>query len=114
MQSGRSRRQKEIVGLYGKTYHFWQVDRGCSTLWEAGIDDELYEGQQVSLPSLCVIWLTHPDRGLVPWGKVKDRDERYDVDTMKKREARKGIEATRVHEDADGCWGAARDLSNMK
>lgn len=19
---------KEIVGLYGKTYHFWQVDRG--------------------------------------------------------------------------------------
>jgi hypothetical protein len=61
-----------------------------------------------------VIWSTPPIRGSVPWDKAKDRDERYDVDTLKKREARKGIEATMVHEDADGCWGAARDLSNMK
>jgi hypothetical protein len=40
----------------------------------------------------------------VPWDKVKDRDQRYGVDTMKKREARKGIEEFKVHEDADGCW----------
>ncbi|KAI9743169.1 MAG: hypothetical protein M1818_003464 [Claussenomyces sp. TS43310] len=77
----------EIVGLYGKTYHFWQVDRG----------DVLPLGR----PQLM---MSFTDDAQVPWDTVKDRDQRYGVDTGKKREARKGIEETDVHEDADGCW----------
>jgi len=40
----------------------------------------------------------------VPWEKVKNRDERYGVETGKKKQARKEIEHVKVHEDADGCW----------
>ncbi|CZT04119.1 related to DUF1264 domain protein [Rhynchosporium agropyri] len=78
---------KEVVGLYGKTYHFWQVDRG----------DTLPLGK----PELMMSFTKDEQ---VPWEKVKDRDERYGIETTKKREVRKGIEGTEVHEDADGCW----------
>lgn len=44
------------------------------------------------------------DEGQVPWKKVKDRDERYGVDTGHKKEMRKGIEEAKIHEDADLCW----------
>ena len=40
----------------------------------------------------------------MPWDKVKDRDERFGVETSRKQEARKGIEEFKVYEDADGCW----------
>jgi hypothetical protein len=40
----------------------------------------------------------------VPWEKVKDRDERFGVETGRKKEARKGIESVTIHQDADGCW----------
>jgi hypothetical protein len=40
----------------------------------------------------------------VPWHKVQDRDERYGVETGQKKEARKGIEAVVIHEDADSSW----------
>ncbi|KAJ8064601.1 hypothetical protein OCU04_006931 [Sclerotinia nivalis] len=78
---------KEIVGLYGKTFHFWQTDRG----------DELPLGMPVLMGSFTM-------DEQVPWDKVKDRDERFHVDTMKKREARKGIESVDIHEDADQVW----------
>jgi len=78
---------KEVVGLYGKTYHFWQVDRG----------DTLPLGK----PELMMSFTKDEQ---VPWDKVKDRDERYGVDTMQKREMRKGIEGVEIHGDADSCW----------
>lgn len=40
----------------------------------------------------------------MPWDKVKDRDERYGVNTSQKREKRKGIEGVKIHGDADSCW----------
>lgn len=40
----------------------------------------------------------------MPWDKVKDRDERYGVDTKQKREKRKVIEPAEVHGEADSCW----------
>ncbi|RQM07800.1 hypothetical protein DH86_00000670, partial [Scytalidium sp. 3C] len=49
---------EEIVGLYGKTYHLWQVDRG----------DEVPLG----VPQLMGSYTRHDQ---VPWGKVKERDE---------------------------------------
>ncbi|TGO81981.1 hypothetical protein BPOR_0955g00040 [Botrytis porri] len=78
---------KEVIGLYGKTFHFWQTDRG----------DELPLGMPVLMGSF-----TADEQ--VPWDKVKERDERFGVDTMKKREARKGIESVDIHEDADQVW----------
>jgi len=78
---------KEVIGLYGKTYHFWQIDRG----------DTLPLGK----PELMMSF-TRDEQ--VPWEKIKDRDERYGVETSRKKEARKGIEGVEIHEDADGCW----------
>jgi hypothetical protein len=40
----------------------------------------------------------------VPWEKVKDRDERFGVETRRKKEARKEIESVTIHQDVDGCW----------
>lgn len=78
---------KEVVGLYGKTYHFWQVDRG----------DVLPLGK----PELMISF-TNDEQ--VPWSKVQERDERYGVDTIRKREIRKGIDSVEVHGDADQAW----------
>jgi len=78
---------KQVIGLYGKTFHFWQVDRG----------DTLPLGK----PELMMSFTKDEQ---VPWDKVKDRDARYGVSTQKKRELRKDIEGIEVHEDADGCW----------
>ncbi|RDW88791.1 hypothetical protein BP6252_00823 [Coleophoma cylindrospora] len=78
---------KEVVGLYGKTYHFWQVDRG----------DTLPLGQ----PQLM---MSFTQDSQVPWEKVRDRDERYGVSTEQKKVKRQGIEGVNIHEDADGCW----------
>ncbi|ESZ96074.1 hypothetical protein SBOR_3551 [Sclerotinia borealis F-4128] len=78
---------KEIVGLYGKTFHFWQVDRG----------DELPLGRPVLMGSFT-------ESGQVPWDKIQERDARFGVDTQKKREARLGIESVDIHEDADQAW----------
>lgn len=95
---------KEVVGLYGKTYHFWQVDRGdVLPLGKPELMMSFTKDEQVSLSSDFVSrndadWLQ------VPWEKVKDRDERYGVDTGKKKEARKEIRAFEPHQDADGCW----------
>ncbi|KAM3071895.1 hypothetical protein ACMFMG_009743 [Clarireedia jacksonii] len=78
---------KEVVGLYGKTWHFWQVDRG----------DELPLGRPMLMGSF-----TKDEQ--VPWDMVKDRDARFGVDTKQKKEARKGIETPEIHEDADSWW----------
>ncbi|EKD19570.1 uncharacterized protein L3040_002551 [Drepanopeziza brunnea f. sp. 'multigermtubi'] len=80
---------RSVVGLYGKTYHFWQVDRG----------DVLPLGK----PELMMSF-TQAEQ--VPWEKVRERDRRFGVETAKKRGVREeaGIEETEVHEDADGCW----------
>jgi hypothetical protein len=40
----------------------------------------------------------------VPWDMVKGRDERFGVNTEKKRERRRVIEPHQVHGDADSCW----------
>lgn len=78
---------KEVVGLYGKTYHFWQVDRG----------DTLPLGK----PELMISFTKDEQ---VPWEKVKDRDERYGVETSQKKEARKEIEGVKIHGGADSYW----------
>lgn len=40
----------------------------------------------------------------MPWEKVTERDERFGVETGRKREARKEIENVDIHPDADQVW----------
>ncbi|POS85759.1 hypothetical protein EPUL_002430 [Erysiphe pulchra] len=78
---------KELIGLYGKTFHFWQVDRG----------DKLPLGQ----PQLMMSF-TRDEQ--VPWDVIKNRDERFGIETTRKKDIRKEIKDIEIHEDADCCW----------
>jgi len=78
---------KEVIGLYGKTYHFWQVDRG----------DAIPLGK----PELMMSFTKDEQ---VPWNKIKDRDQRFGIETSRKKIARKDIAAVEIHGDADQCW----------
>jgi len=78
---------KEVIGLYGKTFHFWQVDRG----------DTLPLGK----PELMMSFTSDEQ---VPWDKVKERDDRFGVNTAVKKEKRAELPDAKVHADADDCW----------
>ena len=71
----------DVVPLYGKTYHFWQVDRG----------DELPLGPPVLMGS----FVSEETVKLAEKGGLKElckeRDERFGIDTAKKAELRKDI-----------------------
>ncbi|KFY96958.1 hypothetical protein V500_02251 [Pseudogymnoascus sp. VKM F-4518 (FW-2643)] len=86
-EAAETAEMREIVGLYGKTFHFWQVDRG----------DELPLG----MPQLM---MSFTEDEQVTWDKIKDRDSRFGVDMSKKRQARKDIVEMTPHQDADSCW----------
>jgi hypothetical protein len=48
---------KEVVGLYGKTYHFWKVDRGDKLpLGNPELMMSFTKDEQVSVPSRDVEW----------------------------------------------------------
>lgn len=81
-EAAETKEMEQVVGLYGKTYHFWQVDRG----------DKLPLG-----PPQLMMSFTSPE--LFPQFKevVGDRDKRYRVSHEQKREKRKYIEEPPIH-----------------
>ncbi|KAL8970284.1 MAG: hypothetical protein Q9183_001600 [Haloplaca sp. 2 TL-2023] len=89
-ETAETTEMEDVVGLYGKTYHFWQVDRGDKlplgepVLMGSFTDAEQLEGTAVEM--------------------LKDRDERYGVSTEQKKRKRGYIAEPEVHEDADQCW----------
>lgn len=87
---------KEVVGWYGKTYHFWEVD-------EAGEDGEFPWGEPRLMGSL-----TDGRQGDVG-GLVGERDRVMGVDGEGKRalRRRRGVERPVVHVGADGWWREA-------
>ncbi|KAG8960798.1 hypothetical protein FRC03_006121 [Tulasnella sp. 419] len=62
---------KELHTTYGKTFHFWQIDKG----------DPLPLGP----PKLMMAF---NKEGEVPASVIKDRDAKYGIDTMSKKEYR--------------------------
>ena len=75
---------EDIVGLYGKTYHFWQVDRG----------DKLPLGE----PQLMMSFTKDEQ---IPGGLgelLKERDGKFGVNHEQKREKRKGIGEPETHQ----------------
>ncbi|KAK4038582.1 hypothetical protein C8A01DRAFT_47845 [Parachaetomium inaequale] len=81
---------EEVVKLYGKVYHLWQVDRG----------DKLPLGEPQLMTSIT-------EAGQLPGleGIMDERDKRFPgCDWRNKKEIRKGIEEPQVHPDADYTW----------
>ena len=83
----------EVTGWYGKTFHFWQLDRG----------DELPLGMPVLMGSLTESKQADMDAAL------KERNERLGVDHRIKAEKRKSVPQEQVHENADSWWEEAKE-----
>jgi hypothetical protein len=82
---------REVVGWYGKLYHFWQVDRG----------DGLPLGPPMLMGSLT------EERQIDVGVAMKGRNEEMAIDMEKKRGTRAEIEGPGVHENADWWWKEA-------
>jgi hypothetical protein len=86
-QAAENAEMKDIIPLYGKTYHFWQVDRG----------DKIPLG----LPQLMGSFTSDETTKKVhPGGRkalLSDRDARYGVNHEQKAESRKHIQEPPKH-----------------
>ncbi|TDZ29221.1 Oil body-associated protein 1A [Colletotrichum spinosum] len=103
-QTAENEEMAEVVRLYGKVYHLWQVDRG----------DELPLGEPQLMTSFTAPGQLDFER------RVAERDRRFKSDYKRKQEARKHIASPAVHPDADQTWkrdkeakrGEGRGVSN--
>lgn len=104
-EAAETKEMEQVVGLYGKTYHFWQVDRG----------DKLPLGQ----PQL-MISLTEDAQLSGFKDKLIDRNQRFSVDCEAKKAKRSYIAEPEIHKGehymiAHGCrrgtdlWSADAD-----
>ncbi|KAK4696033.1 hypothetical protein P7C71_g1821, partial [Lecanoromycetidae sp. Uapishka_2] len=98
-EEAETREMEDVVGLYGKTYHFWQVDRG----------DKLPLGG----PELM---MSFTKEGNCPGFEelVGERDSRYSVSYQQKKDKRAYIEEPKVHEDADQVWKSSAANEDTK
>ncbi|KAJ6083587.1 hypothetical protein N7467_007722 [Penicillium canescens] len=93
-EAAETAEMQDVAPIYGKTYHFWQVDRG----------DVVPMGPPQLMGSF-----TSPESVEVakPGGLdelLGDRDGRFGVDYRQKAKKREGIEAVEKHSDADTMW----------
>ncbi|KAL8690111.1 MAG: hypothetical protein Q9218_004379 [Villophora microphyllina] len=88
-EEAETKEMEDVVSLYGKTYHFWQVDRG----------DKVPLGEPVLMGSFTSE--KQVEEGKVEGRSVREvwgeRDERFGASTQQKKEKRKGIEEPEVH-----------------
>ncbi|CAF9931019.1 MAG: hypothetical protein GOMPHAMPRED_005795 [Gomphillus americanus] len=78
---------EEVVGIYGKTFHFWQVDR----------EDKLPLGMPQLMMSFNGEFDVTPELRKM-WA---DRDERFNVESADKAKQREYIKEPDIHPDAD-------------
>lgn len=90
-EEAETKEMEQVVGLYGKTYHFWQVDRG----------DRLPLGE----PQLM---MSYTKEEQCPGFKelIGDRDSKFGVSSKQKADKRAYIEEPKLVEEADSCWKA--------
>ena len=80
---------EDVVTLYGKVYHLWQVDRG----------DKIPLGE----PQLMTSFTN--DSQFTEFEKiVGERDGRFETDYKRKKKAREHIKEPEIHPDADWVW----------
>ena len=82
-ETAETKEMEEVVGLYGKTYHFWQVDRG----------DKLPLGE----PQLMMSF-TQEEQCPRFKEMVGERDVRFGVDHESKGVKREYIAVPEIHE----------------
>lgn len=82
-EEAETKEMEDLVGLYGKIYHFWQVDRG----------DKLPLGQ----PQLMVSYTEEGQCPRLP-EIIGDRDKRFGVDSEAKKTKREYIAEPKIHE----------------
>jgi hypothetical protein len=80
---------EEVIHLYGKVYHLWQTDRG----------DKLPLGE----PQLMTSY-TAEDQMPDFEERMRERNERFGVDSARKREVREYIGVPEVSGNADAAW----------
>ncbi|KAF2087982.1 DUF1264-domain-containing protein [Saccharata proteae CBS 121410] len=87
-ETAETAEMEQVVQLYGKVFHLWQVDRG----------DKVPLGEPQLMTSFTA------DNQFDFEKNVGERDARFGTDYRRKREARKGIEEPEIHPDADVAW----------
>ena len=83
-EAAETAEMEDVVGIYGKTYHFWQVDRG----------DKVPMGT----PELMMSFTKEEQVGKEAREMWADRDKRFGVDTETKKEKRSHIKEPQIHE----------------
>jgi len=88
--AAEQKEMEQVVHLYGKTYHLWQVDRGDKVpLGEAQLMLSISEENKVQ-PQFREAW--------------KSRDERFGVSSEDKKKKREHIQEPKLQEGADALW----------
>lgn len=77
-----NKEMEEVICWYGKTYHFWQIDRG----------DKLPLGEPKLMGSI-----TSEDQVLGLKEMMKERDAKFGADHERKKEVRKYIPEPEIH-----------------
>jgi hypothetical protein len=86
-EKAENKEMEQVVTLYGKVYHLWQVDRG----------DKLPLGEPRLMTSFT-------DWDQIDVKQMEERDRRFGSDWRRKREVREYIETPEIHPDADQAW----------
>lgn len=84
-----NKEMEEVIHLYGKVYHLWQTDRG----------DKLPLGE----PQLMTSYTSKEQMPRYE-ERLKDRDQRFGVDSERKENVRSYIKEPKIHEQADATW----------
>lgn len=88
-EAAETAEMRDVVELYGKVYHLWQVDKGHKIpLGEPKLMTSFTASEQM------------PDFEEI----VGERDARFGSDWKRKKEIREGIKEPNIHPDADATW----------
>ncbi|KIX09130.1 uncharacterized protein Z518_00208 [Rhinocladiella mackenziei CBS 650.93] len=84
---------EEVVNLYGKLYHFWQVDQGHDLpLGSPTLMGSLTDSQQIDIDEA-----------------MAERNQEQEIDQPMKRERRKYLELAGIPDNADSWWKEAKE-----
>ncbi|KAF2138686.1 uncharacterized protein K452DRAFT_83076 [Aplosporella prunicola CBS 121167] len=87
-EEAENKEMEDVIELYGKVFHLWQVDRG----------DKIPMGE----PQLMTSFTEESQFDMEK--HVGERDRRFGSDYKRKREIRSYIEEPELHPDADWAW----------
>lgn len=123
-EAAETAEMRDVVELYGKVYHLWQVDKGhkiplgepklMTSFSELNFHHFGEEGRGWTPPP-GVVCRRYNARGLTIIAAaseqmpdfeeiVGERDARFGSDWKRKKEIREGIKEPNIHPDADATW----------